>query len=126
MASNPAVPFYDNGSEITCVAGAGGVTGKRFVKVLGAAVGETQIVVLPAAGDKVLGVAGFDAAAGEFVTVYRLPNVMPVTAGAALTAGQEVQTDGTGKAIVLAAGKPAGSVMIDAANGADAKVALSA
>lgn len=123
MALNPAVPFYSEGAEFTCHAGAA-ITGKRFVKITGAAVGERPVVVPCTAAAKVFGVAGFDAAAGEGVTVYRLPNVMPVNAGAAITAGQEVESNATGQAIPLAAGKSAGVACADAANAADAKIAL--
>jgi hypothetical protein len=123
MALNPAVPFYSEGKEFTCHAQTA-VTGKRFVAVTGNAVGERPQVGHAAAGGRVLGVAGFDAAPGEGVTVYRSPNVMPVRAGAALTAGQRVQSDATGQAIVLAAGVEAGIVLADAASGADAKIAL--
>lgn len=124
MATNPAVPFYSEGKEFTCHVGAGGVIGKRFVMVSGNAVSERPVVITPTAGAACLGVAGFDGAAGDGVTVYRKPNVMPVKAGAALTAGQEVQTDASGQAIVLAAGKSLGIVLADAASGADAKIAL--
>ena len=50
--------------------------------------------------------------------------IVPVTAGATLTAGQEVQTDATGQAIPFAAGVKAGYVLNGAASGADAEIAL--
>ena len=50
--------------------------------------------------------------------------IVPVTAGAAITAGQEVQSDATGQAIPLAAGKPAGLAMSGAAAGADCQVKI--
>lgn len=125
MALNPAVPFYSEGKEFTCHAGAA-ITGKRFVRVSANASAERPVVSHAGAGAlDVLGVSGFDAAIGEGVTVYRKPNVMPVTAGATITAGQRVESDATGKAIPFAtAGAAVGIALADAANGADAKIAL--
>lgn len=130
---NEAIAFYDSGEDITgfCTAA---VTGKRFVKVSGARtgggpvsddIGGGNVKVAPAgAGDKVFGVATYDAAINSLVPVARANKVMPVLAGAALTAGQEVQSDALGKAIPLAAGKAAGLVIDDAASGAEAQVSL--
>jgi hypothetical protein len=50
--------------------------------------------------------------------------IVPVTAGAALTFGQAVQSDANGQAIPLAAGVKLGVVMTGAANGALAEVSL--
>jgi hypothetical protein len=50
--------------------------------------------------------------------------IVPVTAGAALTFGQAVQSDANGMAIPLAAGVKLGVVMTGAANGALAEVSL--
>lgn len=138
MALNPAVPFYSEGKEFTCHAQAA-VVGKRFVRVSGPAVAERPQVSNPAVAGQagVIGVAGFSAAVGEGVTVYRSPNVMPVEAGAALAAGGPVMSDAVGRAIphAGAASGAAGTATIleprilgyalaDAANGADAKIAL--
>jgi hypothetical protein len=67
---------------------------------------------------KPIGVFAFDRAEGEPVTIYAAPNlVVPVTAGEAITAGEEVESDAGGKAIKLAAGKAAGKAYTTAANG---------
>jgi hypothetical protein len=121
--TNAAVPFYSEGKEFTCHCGAA-VTGKRFVAVSGNQIDERPVVSHAGAGAVVLGVSGYDAALGAGVTVYRKGNVMPVTAGAALTAGQQVQSDANGQAIPLASGVAAGIALADAANGTEAKIAL--
>lgn len=112
------------------------VTGKRFVGPLGppqsgpgiqdvGTGGNMQIQALPAAGGDVGGVAQWDAAIGEKVGVYRGAGVVvPVTAGAAVTAGQKVQVDAAGKVIPLAAGKEVGVAMTTAALNADCFVSL--
>jgi hypothetical protein len=137
MAVNLASPFYEEGDEVTCYCSAA-VTGKQFVKISGArqAGGPTggvtdattggNVTVAPAAaGDKVFGVAAYNAALGALVQVWRYNHIVPVTTGAvALTAGMEVQSDANGNAIVLAAGKAAGLCIDNAAIGADAQIAL--
>ena len=49
---------------------------------------------------------------------------MPVTAGAAITAGAEVEVGASGKAITLASGKAVGRALTTAANNADVYVRL--
>jgi hypothetical protein len=78
-----------------------------------------------AAKAKPIGVFAFDRAEGEPVTIYTSPNlVVPVTAGEAITAGEEVESDAGGKAIKLAAGKAAGKAYTTAASGKDCFVRL--
>lgn len=121
------IPYFDMGEAITGVSTAA-ITGGRFVKIDPASTwnpvglkGDTQLPpatsvisnvpnILPAvAGDKAFGVAMRDAAIGKPVGVLRSPGmVLPVEVGAAVTAGQEVQSDGSGRAIPLATGKALG------------------
>lgn len=123
MATRPAVPYYSGGDEFTCHVSAQ-VYGKRFVSISGAPTDERPTVTLAAAGSQALGVSAHDAATGEGVTVYRAPNVMPVTAGAALTAGALVETNAAGEAIPLATGRPLGVCLNSPAALQDAKIAL--
>lgn len=113
MPNNEAIPFYEDGDELTAYCTAD-VIGKRFAMVSadrrpgGPADGVTDATdggnisaATATAGIKVLGVFGYDQAMGGLVPVFRYNRVMPVTAGASITAGQEVQSDGVGKAVPL-------------------------
>lgn len=137
--TNLAQPYYEDADEITgyCT---GNVLGKHFVKIAAArqaggpnlvsgaitdsVVGGNVSIAQAVAGDKVFGVAMYDQTTGNLVPVYRCNHVMPVVAGAAITAGTEVQSDANGAAIPLAAGKPAGLAIDGAASGADAQISL--
>ena len=126
MATNPAVPFWDEGNTFTGHASAA-VTGKRFVTISGPRV-EGNPAVAHAAGTattKAVGVAAYDAAAGTKVTVYSGPGiVMPVTAGAAIAAGAPIYSLADGRATSVATGNIVGWALDDAAVGADCPVKL--
>jgi len=132
MPANEVIPYYEVADRITARCSAA-VTGKKFVKISGnrisgpglsaAGDGGTYQVAQTVAGDKAFGVAMWDAAINTMVPVIR-EGIVPVTAGAAITAGQEVQSDANGAAIPLAAGKALGLACTGAANGADAEIAL--
>lgn len=69
--------------------------------------------------------ACYDAAINEVFPIANGPGmIVPVTAGAAITAGQEVEVGTAGQAIPLAAGKSVGLAVDSAANGADAAIRL--
>lgn len=128
MATNPAVPFWDEGNTLTCHASAA-VTGKRFVTISGARVDGNPRVnhAVGSATAKALGVSAYDAASGAKVTVYSGPGiVMPVTASGAITAGQDVYSTADGKATATqpTGARPAGIALDDAADGADAVIKL--
>lgn len=120
---NEAVPYYSEGYIFTCHVGAD-VTGKRLVIVSSNANAERPVVSPATAGSAALGVAAYDAKAGQGVTVYRAPSVMPITAGAAITAGQRVEAGADGKVVPYSSGIPLGVALADAAAEADAKIAL--
>lgn len=133
--ANEVVPYFEPGSHITGLA-TSAVTGKRFVQIdadapawtpegLRATAAPNVPPVEPcAAGARAFGVAQRDAAANALVTVMKTPGmVLPVTSGAAVAAGSEVQSDGTGRAIVLATGKALG-LAISAATAADQDLAV--
>ncbi len=120
------IPFHMPGREITCHANAA-VGGRRFVAVVGTRVDGTPRVALPAAAGRVLGVAAFDAAAGEKVGVFADSGVIvPVIAGAAIVAGARIVPDAAGAAVpaAVAADITAGYAMDDAAAGAECPVQL--
>lgn len=133
--ANECTPFKEEGLSVTAKASAQ-IVGKTFVKIsgnrtgggadgLGTDLANVYQVATAAAGDRAVGVARQDAASGALVGVYTAPGIIvPVTAGAALTAGQEVQSNASGQAIPLAAGKALGVVMTGASASADAEIKL--
>lgn len=137
MAKNECIPFYDEGDEITGHVDVA-VAGKTFVKVNnniqsgpglsapGASGGGGNIRIAPAtAAGRSFGVAAYDAAVGSKVTVLRAPGlVLPVVAGAAIAAFQEVEIGANAKAVPLAAGKAVGYALTAAAQDADAMIHL--
>lgn len=137
MAKNECIPFYDDGEEITGHVDVA-VAGKTFVKInnniqsgpglsaAGVSGGGGNIRIAPAdAAGRKFGVAAWDAAVGTKVTVLRSPGiVVPVIAGAALTAFQEVEIGAGGKAVPLAAGRAVGYALTAAAQDADAMIHL--
>lgn len=91
------------------VIAAAALTKKRFVTLAGA---------VPASGAYVYGVTNADYDAGEVAGVDVL-GVITVTAGGAIAANAEVQTDAAGKAITKAAGITAGRALDAAAADGD-------
>ena len=127
MATNPAVPYWDEADTITCHAGAA-ITGKRFVGISGPRIDGNPTVThaAAAAAPSRVGVAAYDAAVGAKVTVYFGHQVMPVTVGAAaVAAGAPVGSDATGLAVAAGANPPLGTAFDDAAVGVDCPVKLS-
>ena len=137
---NACQPLYLDGANITGRASAD-VVGKRFVKISGNGTEGLVPVAHAGATDDVWGVSGYNAASGEVLPTIR-KGVVPVTAGANLTANQLVQPagDGSGKAVVyvpatidataannalpLPTKRPAGRVLFDAVSGNDAFIVL--
>lgn len=124
---NDAIPFYEDGDELTCTATAA-VTGKRLVRISGPKQADGTISVAPCgAGEKAFGVAMWDAAAGKRVTVHTITShhCMPVTASGAIAAGDSVSPAAGGMVATSGAGAAAVGIAIDgAADGADAPIAL--
>lgn len=82
------------------------VTAKRFIGYNGQHC---------AANAKAVGVSAFDAASGEPITVYGAGNIVPVTAGGAISAGAYVASDANGKAVAaspLSVSVPAGATQV--------------
>lgn len=123
--ANECIPFKEPGARVTGQATAA-VTGKRFLAITGNAQTDgTLSVAHAAAGARIVGVAAYDAAIGAKVGVIRGSKiVVPVTAGAAIAAGSEVEVGATGQAITKAAGVAVGYVETGVASGADARVCL--
>jgi hypothetical protein len=138
MATNECIPFYEDGDHITgyCTAA---ITGKTFVMISGNRSGGTfdptqtaipadkgapNIAPATAAG-RIFGVAGYDGASGGHIEVIRGSKmVVPVTAGAALNAFQEVEVGPAQGAVPHAAGVAVGFALTGCAVGADAQISL--
>ena len=93
------LPRYSSGAAVTLTASEA-ITGGRLVAVTG-----TRLVA-PAVADSaaVVGVAGYDAEAGDTVTVYTRPSgVHSLTASGAIAAGAKVAAAATGKVQTVAA-----------------------
>jgi hypothetical protein len=121
--ANEVTPFWDPGDAITCSPETA-VTGKRFVVISGPRAGGLPLISPAGAGEAVFGVAAQDAATGIAVNVHRV-GVVPVTSGEALTAGDLVASDATGKAVIAGAGKRVvGLCLDDALIATDAVIAL--
>lgn len=153
MPANECIPLKVPGETIT-VQATGAAGGKRFCKISAARVGggltggtskvttagpgygantlstdtvdAVQVIQCSVSGEAVLGVCGWDLATGNVGKVYTRGhgNVLPIIAGATITAGNEVQTDANGAAIPKAAGIAVGYALDGAASGADAEILL--
>ena len=122
---NECVPLFDPGTHITAHAKAA-VIGKTIVTVADAIqggldpsdsiLGGNIIVQTVGVGNRGLGVADQDAAAGGKVGVFRNGVIVPVTAGAAVAAGAELSADAEGKVITQAGvTEPVGQALTAAA-----------
>lgn len=131
---NECIPFYRPGQDLTGKASVA-LTGKRLCAVSGNRTGgpglstdlqNVYVVGLPAAGGRVLGVVGYDVPANGLVPI-KWEGVLPIKAGAAINAWQEVMTDAAGQVvpfIVAGGNQPCGVCLTGAANGADAEIRL--
>lgn len=115
--------FFSSEDATTCKA-SGAIPGKRFVKVVAGGTILQPKVALCGAGEQAFGVSAYTVADGEVLTVQQV-NTWAVTAGTALTAPLQIQSDAAGKAIALAAGVRLGTLHADAVINTDAAVRLS-
>lgn len=141
MPANLCVPFYNPDDTLTAITTAA-VTGKRMVDIsatrssgpgipataqIGASdptEGGNYKVAHCAAGAKAFGVAEYDAASGAQVGVIR-EGIVPVTSGAAIAAGAQVEVGANGKVITLATGIAVGKNLATVAGAdVDAEIAL--
>ncbi len=119
-----SIPLHRPGAGITGHAQAA-IVGARFLAVVGEPVGGLPQVAHAGAGVRTIGVATNDTAAGAPVGIHSAQGqIVPVEAGAAVAAGQEVQSDAAGMAITLAAGNSAGLCVQGAAANGQALIKL--
>lgn len=136
--ANDLEPFYEPGGFPTCFATTA-IRGKRFVTISGnrtsgpglsdtAEGGVYRVKECDAVGQWAVGVADRDADANTRVGITRQSKiVLPVLAGAAIAAGEEVITDAQGRAIPQdgADGHVGlGRCLNGAANATDAEISL--
>jgi hypothetical protein len=144
--ANDLIPYKRPGEDVTCYTTAA-VTGKRCVQISAAKPagekaegvnlaatatggGGTYRVALPSgaganggAAKMIFGVAKYDAAINKLVGVVR-EGIVPITASAAITAGQGVQVAADGTVVPVSTGVQIGTACDDCANAADCEVAL--
>lgn len=106
--ANDMIPLFRPGADLTGQATAA-ITGKRVVKISGAMTsgpglsntaegGNLRFAHCAGATDQPFGISKYDAPSGGKVGVAR-EGVVPITAGAAVTAGNPVMADANGKVI---------------------------
>lgn len=126
MALNECIPFYEDGDDISGICTAA-VTGKRCVKISGdrsGGGGNVSIAHADAAG-RIFGVSGYDGAIGDIVNVKRGSKiVVPILAGAAIAAFDEVEVGAAGVVVPLAAGVAIGYAITGTADATDAQISL--
>ena len=115
MPTNVTVPFFKPGQDITGRLTAT-LSGKTFVAAVPGGRGSQPYIGLPAAGAAVFGVLGYDGVDGQFIHV-NVAGVVPVTAGADVTAGTQVQTNALGQAVPHTTGVAVGYALANAASG---------
>lgn len=117
------VPRFTPATDVTVNATAA-VTGGRLAGISATAAADRKIQAAhAAAAGPAFGVFATDQAAGGDVLVYRA-GVVPVEAGAAITAGQRVEAAAGGTVIPLATGVAVGLATTTVAAGALCDVAL--
>lgn len=110
------LPLFNPGTAVTFTASAD-VVGGRLVEITG-----DRTVAHAAAGSaKVAGVAAFNAAEGELVTVYSGGVQRPVASGA-ITAGDSVEAAADGMVVTATTGTKIGLALAGAADGETAQV----
>jgi hypothetical protein len=127
--ANEAVPLFRPGADLTCLTTAS-VVGKTFVDISATRDATTGLLKVATAGAGVaaLGVAAYDAthvSGGTRCRVIAGPGtIVHVTAGAAITAGAEVETNASGKVITLASGRAVGKALETGVNNTDTLIRL--
>lgn len=112
MPTNESIPVWEPADRLEAVATAA-VRGRRFVAISADIPGgptgtENPRVAECGAGVKAFGVAVYDAPINGLVPLHNDHSVVLMPVGAAVVAGQEVQSDAQGRPIPLAAGRANG------------------
>ena len=123
--ANECIPLYTPGDVVTAQTTAA-VTGKRVVALTGAMAGGLPKVAHATAAGAKFGIAVRDAASGGRVPVIRGKGViLPVTAGAGISALAEVEVGTAGKVVTKTSGIAIGRALDAAsADGSDVFIEL--
>lgn len=140
LGDNTILALFEPADDISAAVTAA-VTAGKFVKISGnpqagplldvssptspLSGGNLLQVAACVAGDKAFGVTKWDTVAvGDVVGLFTGNQIVPMVAGAAIAAGQEVQSDLNGLPIPLAAGKANGLAVSGGAGGATVFIQL--
>ncbi|MDH3007095.1 DUF2190 family protein [Gordonia alkanivorans] len=119
---NESKPLFRPAAAITARATTA-VTGSRLVAPSGTYDGNFPVTHC-GDGASPLGVASADIPSGQLGTLLR-EGVVPVTAGAAVTAGQSLQSDAQGRVVPRTTGRTVGLAVANGTTGLPTYVALS-
>ncbi|UKO91059.1 DUF2190 family protein [Gordonia amicalis] len=120
--TNESKPLFRPAAAITARATTA-VTGSRLVAPSGTYDGNFPVTHC-GDGASPLGVASADIPSGQLGTLLR-EGVVPVTAGAAVTAGQSLQSDAQGRVVPRTTGRTVGLAVANGTTGLPTYVALS-
>jgi hypothetical protein len=140
LGDNPVIPLFDPADDLSAAVSAA-IGAAKFVKIGGNIQGgpvldlstptspltKGNLIVVSAcgAGDKSVGVTKWEtAAADDAVGLFTGNQVVPMKAGANITAGKEVESDANGDPITLASGKANGICITGATSGGVAYIKL--
>ena len=145
LGDNPITPLFDPADKVTAAV-TGAISSGKFVKIGGNVQGGPRLdvststspltggnlmqVSLCGAGQKAIGVTRWDtAAAGDVVGLYVGGQIVPMTAGASITADNEVMSDASGNPVpwtsaASEANKALGKAISGASNGATVYIKL--
>jgi uncharacterized protein DUF2190 len=139
MSAKACIPLFKDGKDISGHTTAA-VVGKTFADISGNIQSGPEItsVSLPETYDggnfevagceakkRAIGVFAYDAASGVTVPIMRGSGlILPVVAGGAITAGEEVEVGAESKAVKIGSGVAVGKAYTTAASGKDCYVSL--
>lgn len=125
--TNVLIPVFESDRKLTgrCTAA---VRGRRFVAVAGDIPGgifgtENIRIRECGAGEKAVGISNHDGVLNEEIGMTNHSVVAPMPAGAAIVAGDEVESDAQGRPIPLATGR-ANGIAVSSQTTVDADVAI--